>query len=141
MNNEKYLAEKRVLASKVPSSAYRFLGIGTSSPYLRIAARTNNGHFYTLHFDLKGFPESSPKVFVTKMLKNKSGENMASASGSMHTLGSENGWTRICHYGQNAWTPYVSLFKVYVKCCLWLNMYEQHLTTGMPIEFYLNHQL
>ena len=25
--------------------------------------------------------------------------------------------------------------------CLWLNMYEQHLLTGMPIEFYLNHQL
>lgn len=141
MDNERYLAENRVLASKVPSSAYRFLGIGTTSPYLRIAARTNNGHFYTLHFDLRGFPESSPKVFVTKMLKNSSGDDMSGASGSMHTLPSEGGWTRICHYGQNAWTPYVSLFKVYVKCCLWLNMYEQHLLTGMPIEFYLNHQL
>ena len=141
MDNERYLAENRVLASKIPSSAYRFLGIGTSSPYLRIAARTNNGHFYTLHFDLKDFPNSSPKVFVTKMLKNSSGDDMSGASGSMHTLPSENGWTRICHYGQSAWTPYVSLFKVYVICCLWLNMYEQHLLTGMPIEFYLNHQL
>lgn len=141
MDYERYLAENRVLESKIPSSAYRFLGIGTSSPYLRIAARTNNGHFYTLHFDLKDFPNSSPKVFVTKMLKNSSGDDMSGASGSMHTLPSENGWTRICHYGQSAWTPYVSLFKVYVKCCLWLNMYEQHLLTGMPIEFYLNHQL
>lgn len=139
MDYERYLAENRVLESKIPSSAYRFLGIGTSSPYLRIAARTNNGHFYTLHFDLKDFPNSSPKVFVTKMLKIVA--NMSGASCSMHTLPSEHGWTRICHYGQTAWTPYVSLFKVYVKCCLWLNMYEQHLLTGMPIEFYLNHQL
>lgn len=130
MNKERFLAENQVLASKVPSSAYRFIGIGTSSPYLRIAARTNNGHIYTPHFDLRGFPESSPKVFVTKMLKDKSCNDMSGASGSMHTLCSEHGWT-----------PYVSLFKVYVKCCLWLNMYEQHLLTGMPIEFYLNHQL
>ena len=130
MNKERFLAENQVLASKVPSIAYRFIGIGTSSPYLRIAARTNNGHIYTLHFYLRGFPESSPKVFVTKMLKDKSCNDMSGASGSMHTLCSEHGWT-----------PYVSLFKVYVKCCLWLNMYEQHLLTGMPIEFYLNHQL
>ena len=122
MNKERFLAENQVLASKVPSSAYRFIGIGTSSPYLRIAARTNNGHIYTLHFDLRGFPESSPKVFVTKMLKDRSCNDMSGASGSMHTLCSEHGWTRICHYGQTAWTPYVSLFKVYVKCCLWLNM-------------------
>lgn len=141
MNKERFLAENQVLSSKVPSSAYRFIGIDTSSPYLRIAARTNNGHIYTLHFDLRGFPESSPKVFVTKMLKDRSCNDMSGASGSMHTLCSEHGWTRICHYGQTAWTPYVSLFKVYVKCCLWLNMYEQHLLTGMPIEFYLNHQL
>ena len=67
MNKERFLAENQVLASKVPSSAYRFIGIGTSSPYLRIAARTNNRHIYTLHFDLRGFPESSPKVFVTKI--------------------------------------------------------------------------
>lgn len=38
MNKERFLAENQVLASKVPSSAYRFIGIGTSSPYLRIAA-------------------------------------------------------------------------------------------------------
>jgi len=91
MNNERYLAEKRVLASKVPSSAYRFLGIGTSSPYLRIAARTNNGHFYTLHFDLRGFPESSPKVFVTKMLKNKSGEAVRMAGHEYATTGRAHG--------------------------------------------------
>lgn len=89
MNKERFLAENQVLASKVPSSAYRFIGIGTSSPYLRIAARTNNGHIYTLHFDLRGFPESSPKVFVTKMLKDKSCNDMSGASGSMHTLCSE----------------------------------------------------
>ena len=65
---------------------------------------------------------------------------MNSPSASMHTLSSENGWTRICHYGCNSWTPNVSLYKVYIKCRLWLEMYETHLRTGKPIDYYLNHQ-
>ena len=74
------------------------------------------------------------------MLKNKMGVDLDSPSASMHTLTSENGWTRICHYGTNSWTPNVSLYKVYVKCRLWLEMYETQLRTGKNIDYYLNHQ-
>ena len=140
MDTTRYGAELAVLQNRLPSSAYRFFGVGTVSPYLRIGARTNSGNVYTLHMDLSSFPEGVPKVFVTKMLKNKAGQDMNSCSGAMHTLQSENGWTRICHYGYSSWTPGVSIYKIYVKCRLWLEMYEAHLRTGHPIDYYLNHQ-
>ena len=140
MDNTRYQAELSVLQHRIPSSAYRFFGIGTAQPYLRIGARTNSGNVYTLHIDLSEFPGNIPKVFVTKMLKTRDVVPMSGVSGSMHTLQSENGWTRICHYGYSSWTPRVSIYKVYVKCRLWLEMYEAHLRTGHEIQYYLNHQ-
>ena len=71
----------------------------------------------------------------------KDGEEMRNCSATMHTLQSENGHTRICHYGPSSWTPNVSIYKIYVKCRLWLEMYEAHLRTGNNIDYYLNHQV
>ena len=140
MDSARYQAELSVLRRKLPDSWYCFEGIGTSAPSLKMAARTNCGNLYTLHFDLSQFPMSIPKVFVTRMLKTKSGLEMRGCSASMHTLDSEHGWTRICHYGYSSWTPNVSLYKVFIKCRLWLEMYEAHLRTGKEIQYYLNHQ-
>jgi len=140
MDNARYQAELSVFRNKLSSSWYHFEGIGTSNPVLKVAAKTNSGNLYTLHFDLGGFPESMPKVFVTKMLKSYTGRDLNDCSSSMHTLTSEYGWTRICHYGGSSWTPNVSLYKVYVKCRLWLEIYEAHLRTGKKIDYYLNHQ-
>ena len=109
MEYNRYAAELSVLQQRLPSSSYRFFGIGSPSPYLRVGARTNSGNVYTLHIDLSDFPMGVPKVFVTKMLKSKTGSDMDDASGAMHTLPSEHGWTRICHYGYGSWTPGVSL--------------------------------
>ena len=140
MDNSRYQAEIRVLQNKLPSNLYKFMDMATSAPYVIMAARTNRGNVYTLRIELKDFPTSIPKVFVQKMLYTKTGMAMNSCSASMHTLTSENGWTRICHYGNNAWTPGVSIYKVYVKCRLWLEVYEQHLKTGKPFDYYLAHQ-
>ena len=141
MDRGRLQAEESLLSRKFPQNIFRFFLKETpESTYLRIAAKTNQGNLYTLHMDLKYFPMQQPKVFVTKMLKSKLGTDLNSASASMHTLPSENGWTRICHYGYNSWTPNVSLYKVYIKCRLWLEMYETHLRTGKPIDYYLNHQ-
>jgi len=137
----RYQAELGLLSRKFPVNAFRFFNTASDTEcYLRIGAKTNSGNVYTLHMDLGTFPMSQPKVFVTRMLKDKKGENLDHPSASMHTLGSEKGWTRICHYGPSSWTPNVSLYKVYVKCRLWLEMYEAHLRTGKPIDYYLNHQ-
>ena len=140
MDAQRLQMEKMVLARKLPSSAYVFKDMGTSNPYVVIGAITNSKNVSTIRIDLDSFPNSVPKAFVTKMLLNKDGNRMDSASASMHTLTSEHGFTRICHYGTNSWTPMVSIYKIYIKCRLWLEMYEAHLRTGKNIDYFLNHQ-
>ena len=131
---------KAVLSRRLPSNAYSFRDMNTAHPYVLMAAKTNSGNLYTLRVDLTSFPMSVPKVFVNRMLTDCRGKELSSASSSMHTLASENRQTRICHYGSLSWTPNVSIYKIYVKCRLWLEMYEAHLRTGLPIDHYLNHQ-
>lgn len=140
MQADRLAAEKAVLAQKLPSNIYVFREMNTSNAHLLVAARTNQGNIYTLKIMLNDFPNSVPKVFVNKMLCTKDGSPMDGVSACMHTLGSENNCTRICHYGHGSWTPMVSLYKVYVKARLWLEMYELHLKTGNDIDYYLNHQ-
>ena len=139
MDENRLRAEKAVLARHLPANMYRFEKVGNTL-WFKAAARTNRGNVYTLAFLLADFPLEVPKVFVTQMLKNKKGEPLDSVDGHMHVLTSVHGWTRICHYGSDSWTPMVSLFKIYVKCRLWLEMYELHLQTGKSIDYYLNHQ-
>ena len=140
MDSERYASELLVLQQKLPPNLYRFMDMDTESPYLVAGTRTNRGNVYTLRIELAFFPQHLPKVFVSRMLSDRQGNLLDGPSSSMHTLPSENGRTRICHYGSDSWTPMVSLYKIYVKCRLWLEMYEQHLATGHPIDYYLNHQ-
>ena len=140
MDAERYACELQVLQKKLPPNLYRFMDMDTAEPYLVAGARTNRGNVYTLRIELADFPLRLPKVFVTRMLADCNGHPLDSSSASMHTLPSENGRTRLCHYGVDSWTPMVSLYKIYVKCRLWLEMYELHLQTGHPIDYYLNHQ-
>ena len=140
MDKERLRAEQDVLSRKLPGHDYRFLDMETSKPYIVLPARTNRGNIYTIRIELDEFPNEIPKAFVTKMLKTKSGNPMSGCSASMHTLTSEHGYTRICHYGHSSWTPMVSIYKIYVKCRLWLEMYELHLQTGHDMDYYLNHQ-
>lgn len=140
ITNERLELENSVLQKRIPANAYRFMDIGTSKPYLAIAAKTNRGNVYTLRIELDEFPDEIPKAFINKMLRNNNGGMMNDCSAAMHTLQSENGRTRICHYGWDSWNNRVSLYKVYVKCRLWLEMYELHLDNGKNIDYYLNHQ-
>lgn len=139
LTQQRMRQEIAVLKKKnVPDSYYHFFW-DERKPYAVMAARPKN-KVYTLHMDLKCFPSEPPKVFVTQMLRDYNGDKLDSPDGSMHVLESEHGWTRICHYGDSSWTPNVSLYKIYVKCCLWLFVYELHLKEGNDIDYYLNHQ-
>ena len=140
MDTARLNLEKSVLQRYLPSNTYVFKDTSTSHPYVLMAAKTNRGNVYTIRIDLDEFPNDVPHAFVTKMLKTKAGKNMDGASSSMHTLSSEHGYTRICHYGPSFWNPNVSIYKVYIKCRLWLEMYELHLQTGKPMDYWLNHQ-
>jgi len=141
MTQNRLQAETEVLLRHIPQQAFRFEGIGGPNPYLIAAAVTKSGTVYNIVIMLKDFPSSVPKAFVTKLLRTKRGRPLDSASAEMHTLPSENNCTRICHYGTDSWNPKVSLSKVYLKCLLWLNIYEIHLRTGEDIDKYLGHQL
>ncbi len=133
--------EEGVLSYYLPSNVYRFGGMGTSSPYMEIAAVTNMGNAYLLYFDLSVFPANKPNVYVERMLYDRNGRPMDGPSATNHTLNVHptNRWTQICHYHPDAWTTGVSLWLVYMKCTLWLNMYEQTLKTGHDMDFYLRH--
>ncbi|MBR6021952.1 MAG: hypothetical protein IK066_05980 [Kiritimatiellae bacterium] len=133
--------ERQVLAAKLAPNLYHFCDVSTDAPYIVFAARTNRGNLYTLRVELEDFPEDVPKVFVQgRMLRDRDGNPLDDASANMHTLPSEHGWTRLCHYGYDSWTPMVSLYKIFVKARLWLEMYEEHLKTGRDIDYYLAHQ-
>lgn len=122
------------------TSSFEFGNLTTSTPYLRIAARTNNGKIYVLRMELEDYPDVKPNVYVECMLKDCHGDPMDGASSSNHTLSAHpNGWTQICHYHPDAWKKNMSLWMVYVRCVLWLNIYEQTLRTGKDMDFYLKH--
>lgn len=140
MTKDRYAMELQILQQKLPPNLYRFMDMDTAAPYLVVGARTNRGNVHTLRIELADFPLATPKVFVTRMLEDRAGRPLSSPSGAMHTLAAEHGRTRLCHYGRDSWTPMVSLYKIYVKCRLWLEMYELHLQTGRTIDYYLNHQ-
>lgn len=140
-DQKRYEAELALLRRKnILDGAWKFVDLNGERPVLAAAVKTKVGNLYTIQIELARFPQDVPKVFVTQMLHTADGTAMKSSSSSMHTLGSEHGWTRICHYGSGSWTPAVSLYKIYVKCALWLNCYEEHLRTGRPMDYYLTHQ-
>lgn len=132
--------EKDVLTRYLHPNAFRFMDVETPNPILMCAARTNNKKIYTLRIELSRFPYDVPRVFVTQMLKTKTGEDMNGDSVPMHTGYSENGWTQIGHCYNCNWNPQSSLWSVYYRCLIWLNIYELHLQTGETMDTYLNHQ-
>ena len=140
MTAARYYAEVEALSLSLPPNMFQFCDMDTDKPYLKMAALTNSKKLYTLRVDLDQFPEAIPKVFITQMLNSKDGKDLDSPSHEMHTLSSEHGYTRICHYGNSSWRPNVALNKVYLKCRVWLEAYEAHLQTGDNICDYLGTQ-
>lgn len=134
MPYKRYQLETQILQSKgVP---FRFFDLDTNLPYVIIAVKTNIGTIYKLRIDLVNFPYEVPFVSTTEMLYTKSGKPLNESSGHMHCLSSPYG-TGICHYG-GSWNPSITLFNVFMKCRVWLEMYELHKQSGMPIEYYLH---
>lgn len=132
--------EEAVLSYYLKSSQYEFGNMWTNCPYLRVAARTNSGKVYVLRMELPNYPYTKPNAYVECMLKDCHGMLMNNGSAKNHTLEPHaNGWTQICHYHPSAWNPTMSLWMVYVRCVLWLNIYEETLRTGKDMEYYLSH--
>lgn len=132
--------EEKILSIYIPKNMFRFCNIDTSSPYLQIAVQANDGATYLLYFDLSKFPASEPKVYVQQMLHTYSGQPMDKMSYENYTHISWNGWTQLWHIEDYHWYPDITLWKVYVVCCIWIEAYRNHLRTGKPINHYLDYQ-
>lgn len=141
MDRNRYLQEKQIIDNYFKNpNMYEFGNLNTNCPYFRIMARTNNGNPYVLHFKLPNYPYQKPDVYVECMLRDCHGNLMNSPNGSNHTLQSlNNQWTQICHYHPSAWQPQLTLLMVYIRCVLWLNIYEQTKRTGRDMDYYLGH--
>lgn len=141
MDSQRKQLEEQVISHYMGGKkAFAFGDLMTTKPYLRIAARTNSGHVYVLRMELDGYPYNKPNVYVECMLRDCHGNLMNGASSTNHTLSPHpNGWTQVCHYHPSAWKPNMSLWMVYVRCVLWLNIYEQTLRTGRDMAYYLKH--
>ena len=142
LTQQRLAMERAVLARKLPPNTYHFCNMQTDCPFLAVAARTNTGNIYTVRIELMNFPDQVPPAGVTRMLNDRMGRPLNTCNGQMHVLTCDwQGGTRICHYGPRSWTPNVSLYKVFIKCRLWLELYELHLQTGKPIDHFVVHQM
>ena len=122
-------------------NSYAFGNLNSGTPYLRIAARTNNDKQYVLRIEMPNYPNQKPDAYVECTLHDRYGNILAENSLPNHTLAyhPEYGWTQICHYHPSAWRANMTLWMVYVRCVMWLNIYEQTLRTGEKMDTYLRH--
>ena len=65
--------------------------------------------------------------------------NSHGTSHSMQTLqNGSNGEVQICHWRQSRWHSGITLNKVMIKVMLWFEAFEQHLSTGQPIDNFVS---
>ena len=146
MDNNRYSVEYRTLQKYFPRK-FVFMNRNTSSEYVDVGIQTNSKKTYRLKIITgNSFPNSHPRVYVTYpshySLVDYEGNHLKSrgASSRMHTLSpNEDNNVQICHYDSSNWRPTVTLYKVIIKCRLWLEAYEGHLRTGEPIDYFLSH--
>lgn len=138
---QRLTAESRILRKYFPSVRW----INPDDPdsvRVEIELRTNSGERYlfwvVVPFD---YPSSQPHLLVADPFPLDShGWDLLATNGAMHTLCPLNDYrdyVRICHY--RGWDPNKTIYLAVAKGRLWLEAYEQHLDTHMPIDRYLKH--
>ena len=112
-----------------PTDAYEASGTASS----------NSGRHYHLCIPIPSrFPYERPPMYLTQPnpLYMADGTPISSlgVSHQMHTLTpSSSGWVQVCHWRDARWHSDILLQKVFLKGLLWIEAYEQHLTTGRPL--------
>ena len=57
----------------------------------------------------------------------------------MHTLSNgPNGEVQICHWRDDRWHSGITFNRVLMKAMLWLEAYDQHLSTGYDIDAFVS---
>lgn len=105
---------------------------------------SNSGKNYTIWCRIPDYyPETFPQVYVhyPNPLVGFGGVSVNSygTSHRMHTLhNGSNGEVQICHWRQSRWHSGITLNKVMIKVMLWFEAFEQHLSTGRPIDDFVS---
>lgn len=106
--------------------------------------KSNSGRSYTIWCRI---PEYYPNAFPQILVHNPNplfgfggvSVNSYGISHKMHTLeNGNNGEVQICHWRQNRWHSGITLNKVMIKVMLWFEAFEQHLSTGQPIDDFVS---
>ena len=112
-----------------------------SGYYLLGDHRTIGNHSYTLWSPIPlGFPNSRPHMYILTPnplwgYGRTSTINDYGVSHRMHTLSNgPNGEVQLCHWRDERWHSGITFNKVMIKAMLWLEAYEQHLSTGHDID-------
>ena len=105
----------------------------------------NGGQFFVVRAHIEQtFPYTPPVVLVVepKPLCGHDGGDLADldVSPAMHVLTPQDGMVSICHSSAERWSPSQTLYRVFMKARLWLEAYDGHVRTGLPIDHFLHHQ-
>ena len=139
--HERLVYENQILLRDGLSQFQIYRAADGVSYYLWGTQSTSAGKSYTLHSPIPtGFPDSRPPIYIhspNPLPAFSFGVNMNSygLSHSMHTLSNgPRGEVQICHWRDNRWHSGITFNKVMLKAIVWLEAYEQHITTGEPID-------
>jgi hypothetical protein len=102
---------------------------------------SNSGARYSIYSPIpNGFPDARPPVYIYKpnplpAFLPGTTINSYGRSHSMHTLEKgSNGEVQICHWRDDRWHSGITFNKVMIKVLIWLEAYEQHRSSGEPID-------
>ena len=102
-------------------------------------ASSNAGNKYRLYMPIPaGFPTQRPPLYVTDpnplLMADRASISSLGVSHRMHTLTPHAaGWVQICHWRDNRWHSGIYLHQVFLKALIWIEAYEQHVSTGRDL--------
>jgi len=112
--------------------------------YLHGRHKTSSGNAYTIRSPITTrYPFKYPPVYVQEPNPLPGygygpSINSYGTSHGMHTLSNgPNGEVQICHWRDDRWHSGITLNKVMIKVVLWLEAYEQYLSTNTQISEFL----
>jgi len=88
-----------------------------------------------------GFPDECPTTYIAWPSPLRGASQDVEAYGSshaMHTWESDRpGWTKICTFHPHRWHSDYTLENVLHKAMLWIEAYEAHVASGLPVASFL----
>ena len=89
------------------------------------------------------YPDTCPSVYIHRpnplIAHGGIQVNSYGVSHEMHTLEpSSDGEVQICHWRQSRWHSGITFNKVMLKVMLWVEAFEQHLSTGQTINSFVS---